>query len=201
MSLPRRAVIAFDKWLQRRQGIFSFCDDPACILRAGLKPAPVDVALPDGSRVERGRPILDLHLWNERAPLLPADGPPFAWFAAFDQRFRLSLGALAAYLRQHPELAAVHALRIETAFGRPDGDMERIGRRYGFEVARRADTLGRRIHWFFAGFLFLALTWAYNPASLRGKRFRRQQDEYWISRAAFERRYGAVATRAGSLSA
>jgi hypothetical protein len=196
-GLARRAVIAFDRWLQRRQGIFAYSAHPGCVLRANLKPAPADIALPDGAAVVRGRPILDLHLWNERAPQLPADGPLFDWFAAFDGAFRLSLAELAAYLEAHPELASVQALRIETAFGRADGDMERVGRRYGFAEVRRPEKrrLAARIHWFFAGFLFLALTWAYNPASLRGKRFQRQQDEFWISRAALERRYGAGRAR------
>jgi hypothetical protein len=201
-GLARRGVIAFDRWLRRRQGIFEFSTHPGCILLAGLKPAAADIALPDGTRILRGQPILDLHLWNERAPPLPADGPAFEWLAAFDSAFRLSLAQLASHLDRHPELAKVQALRIETAFGRPDGDMERVGRRYGFAAVRRpeAPSLGRRIHWFFAGFLFLALTWAYNPASLKGKRFRRQQDEFWMSRAALERRHGA-ASRARSLIA
>src|SRR6185295_2051517 len=83
-GVARRGVIAFDRWLRRRQGIFEFSTHPDCILLAGLKPAAADIALPDGGRVVRGQPILDLHLWNERAPQLPADGPALEWLAAFD---------------------------------------------------------------------------------------------------------------------
>ncbi|MBX6323102.1 MAG: hypothetical protein IRY94_14840 [Rhodospirillaceae bacterium] len=198
-GLARRAIIAFDRWLCRRQEIFPYSDDPDCILRAAIRPAPADLELSDGGRVRRGDPVIDLHLWNERVPSMDAHGPDFAWFAAFDRQFKRSLAELAAYLARHPELQSVHAVRIETAFGRAGGEMTRLGRRYGFDLVHRPENrrLGRRIHWFFAGFLFLALTWAYNPASLRGKRFVRHQDEFWMTRATLERRYGAGHGAAG----
>ncbi len=197
--LARRAVIAFDRWLCRRQGIVAFSDHPDCILRVAVKPAPADIEFGDGGRVVRGRPVLDLHLWNERVPPMDRHGPDFAWFAAFDRCFKRSLVELAAHLARHPELDSVHAVRIETAFGRAGGEMVRLGRRYGFDLVERPESrrLLHRIHWFLAGFLFLALTWAYNPASLRGKRFVRHYDEFWMTRATLERRYGARPDRRG----
>lgn len=191
--VARGVIFALDRLLRRALGIFEYSTHPDCMLRAAIVPAPADLVLTDGSRIERGRPIVDLHLWNEHVPSMAQGGPDLAWVTAFDRQLRLSLSELAAYLTRHPELSAVHAVRIETAFGRPDADMNRIGRRFGFEIVRDSRPRGAlaRLHRFAANFLFLALTWAYNPASLAGKRFRRHHDEYWMSRAALEARYGA----------
>lgn len=187
----RRAVFAFDALLRRRFGIVEYSSDPGCILRAAIVPARADLTLRDGTTVVRGQPIADLHLWSDRLPPMPPHGADLAWIAALDARLHHSLALLAAHLR-HPQRAAVHAVRLETFFGRPDADMARLGRRFGFELVRSgaARTLGGQLHRFFAGFLFLALTWAFSPATLRGKRFRRQHDEFWMSRAALDARYG-----------
>jgi hypothetical protein len=188
----RQAVFALDAVLRGRLAIFEYSAHAECMLRVAIVPAPADLALADGSAVVRGRPIADLHLWNEHVPAVPAGGADLAWLVHFDGRLRLSLCELAVYLRQHPG-NDVHAVRMETAFGRPDADMDRIGRRFGFQIVRhRAPrTLGSRIHRFFADFLFLALSWAYNPGSLDGKRFRRDHHEYWMSRTTLDDRYGA----------
>jgi hypothetical protein len=190
----RRAVFALDALLRRRLGIVEYSSHPECMLRAAIVPSPGDLLLADGCTVRRGRPVADLHLWNERVPPMGRRGADLAWLAVFDRRLRVSLAELAHYLAAHPELAAVQAVRIETAFGRAGADMERIGRRFGFAIVRHAaaGTAGARLHRFLADFLFLALTWAYNPASLGGKRFRRQHHEYWMSRTALETRYGAA---------
>jgi hypothetical protein len=190
--LGRRAVFALDRFLRRRFAIAEYSGHADCILRAAIVPARIDRVLADGSAVVRGRPVADLHLWSERAPPLPPHGADLAWAVGFDRQLRISLAELAAYIARHPELG-VDAVRLETFFGRPGIDMARFGRRYGFELARAgaAPGLGAQIHRFFAGLLFLALTWAYNPASLAGKRLRRQHDEFWMSRATLDARYGA----------
>jgi hypothetical protein len=180
-----------DALLRRRLRIFEFSIDPECMLRAAIVPASGEVVLDDGSIVRQGQAIADLHLWNEHVPAVPPGGADLTWLVAFDTRLRRSLVELAAYLAR--TRSEVRAIRMETAFGRPGADMDRIGRRFGFQIVRgvRARTAGARLHRFFANFLFLALSWAYNPGSLAGKSFRRDHCEYWMSRDTLDALYGA----------
>ena len=57
----------------------SFTDDPACILRVALSVSARDIVLNDDVRIARGAPVLELHFWNERLPVLPRRGASLEW--------------------------------------------------------------------------------------------------------------------------
>ena len=193
-DLLRHAVRRLDTYLRQRQGIREFTDCPDCLLRYSLGAAPADVALADGLRVRRGEPIVELHLWNEQIPALPAAGPDLAWALAARRRLRRSLQELALALAGALEMRGIAACRGQAAFAgqqRAGAGLFRLLRRLGFEcVDEGPPTLGRRAHDLFEDVLIGALTWTYNPAGLRRDKLLRRRCPVWISRARVLERYG-----------
>jgi hypothetical protein len=188
------AVRRLDTYLRQRQGIREFTNCPECLLRYSLGTAPTDVQLSDGTRVRRGEPIVELHLWNEQIPVLPAAGPDLAWALAARHRMRRSLEELALALADAPEMREIGACRGQTIFAgqqQAGAALFHLLQRFGFEcVDEGPPTLGRRAHDLFEDVLIGALTWTYNPAGLRRDKLLRRRCPVWISRARVIERYG-----------
>jgi len=107
----KEAVKGLDCLLRRCLDIREFSRDPDCILRLGVVRAGRDLALSDGTRIARGEPVGDLHLWNERVPPMPPEGPTLSWAVTFQKRMKRSLELLAAHVEgqaMHVEGQAAH---------------------------------------------------------------------------------------------
>jgi hypothetical protein len=140
------------------------------------------ITLPDGTQVGKGDWICELHLNN----------PRMAEYAGRGQYVRLlrdmgeDLRALAAYLAQAPEGAAVKSLWALTL-------LSRGARRLGFTVRPRPVT----IHAWFDRFFMMGLLALYNArgtARLReGSVYANYPEEIWLSRGELLRRYGTAA--------
>lgn len=203
-SLPgrigRRLVRAVDALLRRDQRIFSFNDDPGCILRMSLEPARDPMALTDGTTVQPGDPLVILHFWNERLPPVPPEGPNLRWARTMIDGSAASLGMLSRYLAGQPDLAAVRAIGSGLAGFLTMADLDlgsRFFGRLGFDVRRgpRRRSLWGRFAGFWENIYSWALIWTYNPASVRGKPpWRLGRFGIWMSRATLERRYGRTAS-------
>lgn len=187
-----RAVIrGFDAFLRRAYGVFEFCDDPACILRVQRARTPRALCLPDGA-VGKGEPMLALHLWNEHLPPPPADGPDLAWAARVGRMWLHSLRLLGRAMRSDPRLQEARAVGGVTVLLSGDriGGL-RLMERSGFAVIPHRNPLGR-FGMFWQNLYTWALMWAFNPLSLRGRRFGQlRQDEVWMTADEFLRRYGS----------
>src|SRR3972149_1401622 len=105
------------QWLPRL-GVYEFSADPECILRIRLARAPHELPLP-GSLVPAGAPVIELHLWNEHVPPMPAGGPDLAWAREATHRFIRSMGSLAGHMRQDPRLVTARALGGVTPLATP----------------------------------------------------------------------------------
>ena len=55
------SVGLFDAIIRTFYRVCEFTDDPACVLRVGLSPARAPVSLSDGTRVEIGELVGNLH--------------------------------------------------------------------------------------------------------------------------------------------
>lgn len=108
-DLLSQLVVAFDRWQRRRLGIWSFSDDPECIVRLGVGTAHERVELSDGTVVTPGETIGLIHLWNERIPRIPAEGPSLAWARQFKHLLVHSLALLAHHLAENPDLDHIRA--------------------------------------------------------------------------------------------
>ncbi len=193
-SFLRGIICWIDSLLRRVLGVREFGPCAACLLRVAYKQADSRLALNDGTVVERGAAIADLHLWNEHVPPLSARGSRFVWVNRIRRQMHLSLQELAFYARTNPDLQNITAFRARVAFaGRGRGEkVAGIAARFGFERVwpDRPPCLGRRIHDFFENFWLWGLVWAYNPRSLRRRNLMRQRHELWISKTAIQERFG-----------
>jgi hypothetical protein len=187
-----RAIIrCFDRFARWARSVFEFCDDPQCILRLRLTQTPRELHLPGGV-VRRGEPMLEIHLWNEHLPSLPPDGPDLAWGLRMGRMWILSLRRAGQYVRGDPRLSAVRAVGGVTVLlfsGDHFGGI-RLMERSGFTVEPHRHSLGR-FGEFWQNLYVWGLMWAFNPASIRGRRLiHLRQAEMWMPADEFLRRYG-----------
>jgi len=94
----RAAIKGLDLILRLCYGIREYSRDPDCILRLGFSRSRRDLVLADGTRVTKGELVGDLHLWNERLPVMPPGGPGLRWAVEFQRKARRSLELLADLL-------------------------------------------------------------------------------------------------------
>ncbi len=195
----RRFVRALDAYLCRKEGIFVFDEDPACILRLSLIHSPRAMSFASGDVVAPGDQLAMIHLWNERLPRAPSDGSGLQWARAIYRGLLVSLRLLSRYLALRPELAAVRAIGSDAAGFFTGGNIA-AGRdlfaRMGFELQRpRVDPDARaRFVSFWENLYSWMLIWAYNPATLQGKPpWSLERAALWMSRATLEERYGSPA--------
>jgi len=190
------AVFGLDRWLRRRQGVFEYTDDPACIFRIQRTQAVERVALSDSVRVEPGDPVLNLHLWNEHIPLMGHDGATVAWGRQLSRSIHASLRQLAAYLEANSDLDDITALRADMLLGTAEqsAQLARLSGRYGFEATAEPVPAGYwhsgSLHRFGENILMFLLVLATNPVAVGTPVLRRDHKLVYLSRAALERRYG-----------
>jgi hypothetical protein len=179
----RRLVLAIDALLRRANGVYEFNRDPMCIFRLSPLRSRWDLTLTDGTRIRRGDPLLVIHFWNERLPAMREEGVDLTWAREMHRHIRASLEMLARHLAARSDLSPVIALCGEATFMRSASMSTAVSllSRLGLEVQptlQRTDPWGR-----FAGFwenaYSWALVWAYNPASLRGRR-PPDLERYWV---------------------
>lgn len=184
------AVRGLEQVLRRYQRIYEYTADRNCIFRIAPGVAEDSIVLGDGTRIEPGDVILELHLWNEHLPAIPREGPHLAWGLVMRERAINSLALLAAHL-EGDAYRDIKGLRGEAAFTSRIGrrQMLRVAQRYGFELFQGEPPLRRRFRFFWENFLIWGLIWTFNPGGLRGKSLIKERFELWISREELRRRY------------
>jgi hypothetical protein len=179
----RRLVLAVDAMLRRAYGVYEYSRDPMCILRLSPLRSRWDLTLADGTHVRRGDPLMVLHFWNERLPVMRAGGVDLSWAREMHRRVDASLEMLARHFAERPDLARVVALCGEATFMRSASMSTGVSllSRLGLEVqpALQRTGLWGRFGAFWENVYSWALVWAYNPASLRGRR-PSDLERYWL---------------------
>ena len=187
----RNLIQRFDAWICRIEKVYVFCNDAECILRLQVRGAPhlLHFATQD---IQKGQPVLMLHLWNERIPLMLPAGPDMSWAVETYRKFSRSLCKVGRYIQSEPggmSVQAVGGVSALFSLANPSSGV-RMLHRLGFEVIPYQNPWGG-LGEFWENFYSWWLIWAYNPASLRYRRFFRQQrTEIWMPIAEFLRRYG-----------
>jgi hypothetical protein len=182
-------VRATDVGLRRWYGVREFTDDPACLLRLALAPAPHAVSLSDGTRIEAGETIAVLHIWNEQIPRFRRAGPDLGWAIGVRRRLLRSFAILARHLEHDPAWRDVRGIHACITFGsrRRRAQIRRAASRFGFDLIEEGAPAG--LHEFGENFLIWALTRGFNPSALRRQPFLRDRTEVWISRQRLLGRY------------
>jgi hypothetical protein len=191
-----RAVLGFDRWLRRINGIYEYSTHPHCAFRIMITCAGREISLPDGTRLHAEHRIIELHIWNEQFPCFPEDGATLGWGRQVSRRVDISLRELARYLAAAPDLADIGAIRADTRLAGPatTAQLLRICRRYGFE---RGPDPGRPslLEWcrVLGENIFIALLiLAHNARAFRPAGIWRNRVQMFLSRADLERRYGRL---------
>ncbi len=198
----RLLIITIDAILRHRMGIHAFSQTPHNIIRIARGRSRVAHTLSDGTRVQIGDPIIELHFWNEHLPRIGVDGPDLSWGRAFYRCVRRSLVDLACHVQDMPALADVVACRGELSFlllGEPSHVS--LVHRLGFDFRYLPPPTGFRGRLRRAaeqGYSW-ALLWAYQPASLRHRSsFPFTRAELWMSRHTLLTRYARPRPNDGS---
>ena len=204
-QVVRRAILGIDTIQRRRHRVFEFSDDPDCILRISHDRSRHDRVLSNGERIRRGDRVLSIHYWNERIPVIGAQGADMAWAKRFSRQLTHSFRLLAAQLDASPEFDSVVAILGESSYTLTEADQTflRFAKRYGFELLRQPDSGRlRRIEEFFVHTWVWSISWAIHPSSLRGKSLREiESGEVWMGRSEFMSRYAGKLSTARSEAA
>jgi YkoP domain len=187
----RALICHFDALLACQYGVFTFTDEADCLLRLQVADAPHRLRF-SGQVVERGEPVLLIHLLNEHIPLVSPAGPDLAWAKIMQRAFLKSLRAVSVYMQKEPRLTDIRAVGGVTvlmfAGNRRSG--ERFMQGLGFTVMPYASPLGR-FGEFWENFYSWVLIWTYNPSGLRYRKlFGQRRAEFWIPAEKFLSRFG-----------
>jgi hypothetical protein len=191
-AIGRAAVRGLDVLVRRAYHVHEFTQDENCILRIALGRSTKDMILSDGTRIEKGEVVGELHLWNERLPRMENEGASLQWALKAYHLWRVSLRQLTAHLEDEPQFAGVRAFRGETALRKDDLEGSDLFERLGFDLVR-ADRSSRlkRFGEFWENLYTWWLIWTFNPGSLRRKDFfRMERAQIWISCRAMIEKYG-----------
>jgi hypothetical protein len=185
------ALLAFDVRQRRRQAVFEYSRDPACIFRLDISLARRLLTLHDGTRVNAGERVARLHFWNEQIPKMPEDGATIGWARRMHRAIGFSLFELARYLAERPDLADVAVIcgDVPSATKSQSGQLARIMARYGFETIAELGRLsfGERLHRFGENILISLIVLAHNAGALRPDTLARVRVPIYLSRRKLER--------------
>jgi hypothetical protein len=190
------AVFLLDSWLRRWHRVFEYTTDPKCVFRLQRTSAPHRLKFPDGTVVESGDPILNLHVWNEQMPPIGPGGPTLAWARRTRAVVDHSLRLLCRHLNENPaSYAGVAVIRGDITFGSADrsDQLARIAASFGFQPVREELTGASRLRRLGDNILMLLLVAAANPAAARWAVLRRDHAITYLQRRHLDLQYGAQA--------
>jgi ceramide glucosyltransferase len=190
-----RIVRRLDAFLRRRQNIFEYSASADCIFRASVGDCESPTRLVDGTMIEAGERVCDLHLWNERLPRMPLEGASLAWAHQVMQMAQQSLRLLAEVIENDVRFEGITAIRARSAVTPRGGvrQLQRFADRMHFELREPPARAGfwSRLHDLGENLLLWALVRTFNPGGLRGAKLMRRRSEFWISRRRLMVEYGS----------
>jgi hypothetical protein len=188
------ALFVLDVWLRRRQAVFEYTNNPACVFRLDISRARRRLVLRDGTHVHPGQRIARLHFWTEQIPPVPKSGTTIGWARQMQRAIATSLRELARYLASRPELGDISAICGEVPSGTrtQSEQLARIMARYGFEAIIEPEHLPivERLHRFGENILISLFVFAHNPAALRLDTLKRVRVPIYLSRLVLETEFG-----------
>jgi hypothetical protein len=189
------ALSAFDDRQRRRQAVFEYTSNPACIYRIDVTRASRAVTLRDGTFVRPGDRVVRLHFWNEQIPTLPEDGATIAWARRMQKAIGGSLEELARYLAAQPDLADIAAIcgHVPSGTKSQSRQIARIMAYYGFETILETEPLpfAERLHRFGENILISLIVLAHNAGALRSDTLARVRVPIFLSRRALDHEFTA----------
>jgi hypothetical protein len=209
MAVPRRlrsrwlafAVAALDARLRRLGSVEEYTSDPRCIFRIQIDRLDRAVMLSDGTWLNAGERIINLHLWNEQIPRFGADGASLTWASRLTRRVEISLRELCRFLSVTPELSNVVAICANVALGtkRDVAQLILMADRFGFlAVQMPRCSLTERVYRIGENILISLLILVHNVQALRRDSLLRDRVRIVLRRSTLERRYRSRPLNAGA---
>jgi hypothetical protein len=202
------AVAALDARLRRLGSVEEYTRDPRCIFRIQVDRLDCTVMLSDGTWLNAGERVINLHLWNEQIPPFGADGASLTWASRLTRCVEISLRELCRFLSVTPELSNVVAICANVALGtrRDTTQLILMAHRFGFlAVQMPRCSLTERVHRIGENILISLLILVHNVQALRRDSLLRDRVRIVLRRSTLERRYrfsplhAAAETRRSSL--
>ena len=190
------AVFLLDSWLRRWHRVFEYTCDPRCIFRLQRMSATCGLKFSDGTVVEPGDPILNLHVWNEHMPPIGPGGPTLAWARRIRVMVDQSLRLLCQHINEDPATyGGIDVIRADITFGSADrsGQLARIAAIFGFRSVREDLRGANRLRRLGDNILMLLLVAAANPAAARWSVLRRDHAIAYLPRRVLDQRYASRA--------
>ncbi|MGE5123381.1 MAG: YkoP family protein [Acidobacteriaceae bacterium] len=194
IRLLRGGVLLIDHLLSQSYRIRTISQDPDCILRIQLREASHTINI-GNEMILTGQPILVLHINNHRMPGLPTAGANLAWALKLRRSLVHSFQIVAEVILsdiQYAHIRAIYGASAILSFTEHIGGLRMI-QHMGFTVLPYHRPFGK-FGEFWENLFSWWLMWAYNPPSLRSRKFwHLQRTEIWMTAADFIRRYGKTA--------
>lgn len=186
----KRVIRGFDRFLRWASRVFEFCSEPDCLLRVRriTLSRPLTLA---GETYPAGTPVIQLHLWNEHLPPLPAEGPTLRWAVQTQRCLKRSFQALARQMPHDPRLAdaqLIGGITVLPLAGAHAGGVK-LFEHLGFTILPYHNPLGR-FGEFWENLYTWGIMWAFNAPTLAGRHLLKlKRSEIWMTRETLFRRY------------
>jgi hypothetical protein len=191
-----RAIFALDTRLRRSLAVIEYSAHPSCVFRLGIARSRRELTLRDGTHLQPGDRVVQLHFWNEHMPPVPPDGATIRWARGMQQSAVTSLGELALYLAAQPDLHDINVICADAPFGTlaQSQQVVRMMEYFGFEAsaAREPLSVGERVHQFGENILISLTVFAQNAAALRLDTLRRVRVPIYLSRRTLDEKFGSL---------
>jgi hypothetical protein len=191
-----QVIFALDTRLRRRLAVVEYTAHPSCIFRLGIAHSQRALTLRDGTRLEAGDRVAELHFWNEHVPPIPPNGTTIRWAREAQQSITASLSELSHYLSSRPELRDIEVICANVPSGTKAQSQQvaRIMAYFGFEAFTEHEQLsiGEHIHRFGENILISLTVLAHNATALRLDTLSRVRVPIYLSRRTLEQRFGSV---------
>ncbi len=189
----KQIIRGFDRFLRWALGVFEFCGEDDCLLRVRRTALSRSLTLA-GQTYAVGTAMIELHLWNEHLPRLPAAGPDLAWAVRTQRRLVKSFRALARQMPRDPRLAdaiLVGGVTVLPLAGAHAGGVK-LFQQLGFTILPYHNPLGR-FGEFWENLYTWGVMWAFNEPTLAGRGLLRlHRSEIWMTAAELLYRYGDI---------
>ncbi len=190
------AIFALDTRLRRRLTVIEYSAHPSCIFRLGIARSRRGLTLRDGTRLQAGDRVAQLHLWNAHIPPVPRNGATIRWARSVRRDIATSLRELAHYLASRPDLRDINIICADVPSGTPaqSPQVARIMGYFGFEAftAHEPLSVGERVHRFGENILISLTVFAQNAAALRLDTLSRVRVPIYLSRRTLDEKFGSL---------
>lgn len=194
-SWVRRQLRAGIRWIdsiiRKSEHSYEYCNDPDCVLRVQLLPSPHPATF-GGKVIQKGDPLLAIHVWNERMPQIPFGGADLRWAINIRRQTQHSFRQLATVMQKdsiYTPVKAIFGVSVLFSSNNHTGGM-RMMQSFGFTVVPYHNPLGK-FGEFWENLFSWWLMYAYNSGSMDTRKFwQLERTEIWMDRNEFIRRYG-----------